>query len=150
MQRIYVDTSVFGGYFDPEFEVPTRRLFEMFIRGEARMVLSEFTTRELSRAPERVRRLPLQVPPLYREDLGSSGEAEVLAALYLSEGVIRASMHIDALHIATAVVARVDMLVSWNFRDIVNTAKIRGYNVINARLGYPVFGDLLAGGDRQP
>ena len=25
VQRIYVDTSVFGGYFDPEFEIPTRR-----------------------------------------------------------------------------------------------------------------------------
>ena len=138
VRRIYVDTSVFGGYFDPEFEVPTRRLFEMFIRGEARLVLSDLTMRELGRAPKRVRVLLQDVPPQYLEDTGTLREAEALADLYLAEGVIRASMHVDALHIATAVVARVDVLVSWNFRDIVNAAKIRGYNTINLRLGYPV------------
>ena len=47
-------------------------------------------------------------------------------------------MSVDALHIATAVVARVDMLVSWNFRDFVNPRKIDGYNAINLRLGYSV------------
>jgi hypothetical protein len=45
--RIYVDTSVIGGYFDPEFEIPTRRLFAMFERGEARLVLSDLTIDEL-------------------------------------------------------------------------------------------------------
>jgi predicted nucleic acid-binding protein len=136
--RIYVDTSVFGGYFDPEFEVPTRRLFEMFVRGVARMVLSELTTRELSRAPERVQTLPLQVPPQYVENIGTLPAAEALAELYLQEGIMRPSMHVDALHIATAVVARVDVLVSWNFRDMVNLPKIRGYNMINSRVGYPM------------
>jgi predicted nucleic acid-binding protein len=138
VQRIYVDTSVFGGYFDPEFEVPTRRLFEMFIRGEARLVLSDLTMRELGRAPKRVRVLLQDVPPQHLEDIGTLRQAEALAELYLAEGVIRPSMHVDALHIATAVVSRVDVLVSWNFRDIVNAAKIRGYNTINSRLGYPV------------
>lgn len=64
--------------------------------------------------------------------------AEALAELYIREGIMRPSMHVDALHIATAVLAGVDMLVSWNFRDIVNDVKVRGYNAINTRLGYPV------------
>ena len=86
VQRIYVDTSVFGGYFDPEFEIPTRRLFEMFIRGEARLVLSDLTMRELGRAPRRVRLLLLDVPPQHLEDIGTLREAEALAELYLREG----------------------------------------------------------------
>jgi len=64
--------------------------------------------------------------------------AEALAEVYIREGIMRPSMHVDALHIATAVLAGVDMLVSWNFRDIVNDVKVRGYNAINTRLGYPV------------
>ncbi|HEV2718942.1 MAG TPA: PIN domain protein [Thermoanaerobaculia bacterium] len=136
--RIYVDTSVFGGYFDPEFEVPTRRLFEMFIRGAARMVLSELTIGELEDAPVHVRTLPALVPTQYVENIGASPAAEALAELYLQEGIMRPSMHVDALHIASAVVARVDVLVSWNFRDMVNLPKIRGYNTINSRVGYPV------------
>ncbi len=31
-----------------------------------------------------------------------------------------------------------DVLVSWNFRHIVNLARIRGYNSVNLRQGYPV------------
>lgn len=44
----------------------------------------------------------------------------------------------DARHIATASVQRVDVLVSWNFKHIVNLDRIRGYNSVNLRLGYPL------------
>ena len=70
--------------------------------------------------------------------LGRYGKQRLSPSSTYAKGVTRPSMHVDALHIATAVVARVDVLVSWNFRDIVNAAKIRGYNAINSRLGYPV------------
>jgi predicted nucleic acid-binding protein len=135
--RIYADTSVFGGYFDPEFAEPTRRLFAMFERGEARLVLSDLAVRELQYAPERVRRIPDHLPQEHVERILVSPEAEVLARLYVQEGVMRPSMEFDALHIATATLARVDVLVSWNFRDFVNERKIQGYNIINRRLGYP-------------
>ena len=55
VQRIYLDTSVIGGYFDDEFREKTRRLFDAFLRGEARMVLSTLTGSELLEAPKRVR-----------------------------------------------------------------------------------------------
>ena len=42
------------------------------------------------------------------------------------------------LHIALATVVDADVLVSWNFRHIVNLARIRGYNSVNLRQGYPV------------
>jgi hypothetical protein len=34
-------------------------------------------------------------------------------------------------------VARVDVLVSWNFKHIVNLRRIHGYNSVNLRRGYP-------------
>ena len=33
-QRLYIDTSVFGGFFDEEFSVFTKPLFESFQKGE--------------------------------------------------------------------------------------------------------------------
>ena len=34
MERIYVDTSVFGGYFETEFELWTKPFIEKFVIGE--------------------------------------------------------------------------------------------------------------------
>ena len=44
---------------------------------------------------------------------------------------------LDAEHIATATVARADLVVSWNFKHIVQFERIRGYNAVNLKLGYP-------------
>jgi len=44
----------------------------------------------------------------------------------------------DAQHIAIATVGRVDVLVSWNFRHIVNLERIHGYNSVNLRRGCPM------------
>ncbi len=44
----------------------------------------------------------------------------------------------DAQHIALASVERVDILVSWNFRHIVNIDRIHAFNSVNLRLGYPL------------
>jgi hypothetical protein len=45
-------------------------------------------------------------------------------------------MRADAQHIAIATVARVDVLVRWNLKHIVNLRRIRGYNSVNLRRGY--------------
>lgn len=42
----------------------------------------------------------------------------------------------DALHVALATIGRVDVLVSWNFRHIVNLGKIRLFNAVNLEQGY--------------
>lgn len=144
-----MDTSVFGGYFDAEFEIPTRRLFAMFERSEASLVLSALTIDELVNAPSRVRTLPDTLPPQHIERVGPFAEAPPLAKLYMQEGAMRPSMYVDALHIATAVTERVDVLVSWNFCDFVNVRKIRSYNTINLRLGYPAI-DIRQPGEVIP
>ena len=34
-------------------------------------------------------------------------------------------------------IQRVDVLVSWNFQHIVNWSRIRAFNSVNLKLGYP-------------
>lgn len=136
--RIYTDTSVLGGCEDDEFREPSRRLLEAFTRGESTLVISELTLRELEIAPEVVRRVLDRVPSVHIEALALSREAEELAAAYVADGAIGARMRADALHIALATVARVDVLVSWNFKHIVNLKRIHAYNAVNLKRGYPL------------
>lgn len=55
--RIYVDTSVLGGCFDPEFETWSNALVEDFRAGHFRLVLSDVTAAEVERAPPQVQEL---------------------------------------------------------------------------------------------
>lgn len=57
MERIYLDTSVFGGYFEPEFELWTKILFDRISKGEFKVLISRLTDIELENAPQRVRDL---------------------------------------------------------------------------------------------
>ena len=57
MERIYADTSVFGGFFEIEFEQWTKPFIEKFIVGEYKLLYSQLTELELQRAPRRVRNL---------------------------------------------------------------------------------------------
>jgi len=65
-------------------------------------------------------------------------EALRLAQTYVAEKVVGETSLDDCIHIATATLNKVDMLVSWNFKHIVNIYRIRGYNSINLRLGYGI------------
>ena len=135
--RVYVDASVVGGCEDEEFAEHSIRLMERFVRGDLLLVLSTLTVQELAAAPEEVRGRLASVPESQIEVLQLDAEARELAEAYIAEGVITAKMRADAQHIAIATVARADVLVSWNFQHIVNLYRIRGYNSVNLRRGYP-------------
>lgn len=65
-------------------------------------------------------------------------EAISLSNQYLIEKVVGETSKDDCLHIALATINKVDILVSWNFKHIVNIKRIRGYNAINILNGYPI------------
>jgi len=136
--RIYIDTSVIGGYFDKEFEVETKLLFNKFIKGEYILVLSDLTKRELLNAPEHVKTLLKDLEIKNSEEVQVTTETIELASDYIAENVVGQTSMDDCIHIATATVYRVDILASWNFKHIVNINRIRGYNSINIRKGYSI------------
>ena len=136
--RIYVDASVVGGCEDDEFAEHSVRLMECFVRGDFVLVVSNLTVQELAAAPDEVRKRLASVPEAHIETLQLDAEARELAEAYISAGVLTSRMRVDAQHIAIATVARVDVLVSWNFKHIVNLQRIHGYNSVNLRRGYPM------------
>lgn len=136
--RIYVDASVVGGCEDDEFAEQSVRLTECFVRGKSVLVVSDLTVQELAPAPEAVRTRLASVPEAHIEALQLDAEARELAVAYIAAGVLTARMRADAQHIAIATVARVDVLVSWNFKHIVNLQRIHGFNSVSLRRGYPM------------
>ena len=138
MERIYLDTSVFGGFFDIEFEKWTKILFEKIYQEEYKILYSQLTDRELSPAPKRVKDLVLTIPENQIEVVELTEEVKELANKYISENVVGKTSTADCVHIALATIYDADILVSWNFKHIVNVSKIRGYNSINYRLGHKI------------
>jgi predicted nucleic acid-binding protein len=136
--RIYIDTSIFGGYFDKEFEKWTKKLFEKFNEGYYTVVISDLTLRELADAPSKVKELERELPREIKEYVTFDDEAELLSKTYIEEGVVSERFLLDSQHIALATVERVDVLISWNFKHIVNLSKINLYNGVNLKKGYPL------------
>jgi predicted nucleic acid-binding protein len=136
--RIYIDTSVIGGVYDDEFAESTNEFFRKVDSGEFTLVVSELLRTELLRAPERVRDYLVKFAPREIEEVKLSDEALDLADRYIAEKVVGATSIGDCQHIAIATVYKVDVLVSWNFKHIVNLKRIRGYNSVNLRSGYPM------------
>ena len=137
-QRIYIDTSVFGGYYDKEFEDDTRLFFKRIINKEYKVAISQISNIELLPAPQQVRDLVKIIPLDCIVVFEFSEEAQQLANYYISEKILGNASLNDAYHIAIATVNRIDVLVSWNFKHIVNLDKIRLFNAINMKLGYPI------------
>lgn len=135
-QRIYLDTSVFGGYLDKEFKEFTKPLFKRIINGEFIVLFSTMLDEELEFAPERIKLLISELDDTYIEFLKDKDEAVDLATEYIDEKVVGKTSYADSLHIALATIYQADLLVSWNFKHIVNIERIRGYNSINIKNGY--------------
>ncbi|WP_445734930.1 PIN domain-containing protein [Mariniflexile sp.] len=135
-QRIYLDTSVFGGYFDDEFKEFTKPLFERINNGEFTIIFSTMLEGELELAPEKVRKLVRGIESEDTEFVEETNDAVELATEYISENVVGKTSYPDCLHIALATINQADILISWNFKHIVNVERIRGYNSINIKNGY--------------
>ncbi len=135
-QRIYIDTSVFGGYFDEEFAEHTIPLFDRLKNKEFILLFSTVTQEELENAPANVKELVKSIKSEITELLDTSDEAVDLASEYIAENVVGQTSYADCLHIAIATISRADLLISWNFKHIVNMQRIRGYNSINIKNGY--------------
>ncbi|MGI8892205.1 MAG: PIN domain protein [Bacteroidia bacterium] len=134
--KLYIDTSVFGGYFEPEFELWSKNLFNQIIEGSYTAAVSDITLLELENAPKKVLKFANSIISQNAEFLLADVDARLLADYYLKEKIITARFHSDALHIAIATINKIDVLTSWNFKHIVNLNRIRLYNSVNLKYGY--------------
>jgi hypothetical protein len=133
--KIYLDTSVIGGCFDNEFEEYSSKLIDEIISNKKIGIISELTVKEISNAPKVIIEYFRSIEKIFSL-ISSSTEAENLADYYLKEKIVSSKFRSDCLHIAIATVNNVDLLVSWNFKHIVNYDKIIKFNSVNLKNGY--------------
>ncbi len=135
--RVYIDTSVIGGYFDDEFSNWSKKLIEQILSGELIALISDITIDEILDAPKNVQAILEQIlKSKNRELLIADDECKELADSYILEGAVSEKFHEDALHIAIATIHAATVLTSWNFKHIVNLNRIRQYNSVNIKKGY--------------
>ena len=136
--RIYVDSSVFGGCFDPEFREDSQRLFAAVRKGIFRILLTEVVLREIEKAPEEIQQVLASLPQDAFERVNIDHEIINLRDAYLSAEIVGEKWVDDATHVAAATVAHADAIISWNFRHIVRLDKIKAYNQVNLLNGYGI------------
>ena len=134
--NLYIDTSVIGGYYDVEFEEETKILFDSILNNEFHVFYSSVTEDELINAPKKVRELLNLIPNENKTRIELSEEAVMLGDTYIAENVVGKTSREDCFHIALATIHNADILVSWNFKHIVNVMRISGYNAVNLKSGY--------------
>ena len=130
---LYLDTSIFGGYYDDIFMRETRLLFEKIKADKYNVFISDLVEKELENAPENVRKL---LKDIKYQSIKVSQECRDLADEYINENVVGETNKDDCIHIATATIFNVDYLVSWNYKHIVRAEKIKGYNIVNLKNKY--------------
>ena len=134
--RIYVDTSVFGGCFDEEFAKDSNEFIRTTIRRRDVILLTELIKLEIEDAPPVVRNLYRSLSSTIIENVNLTKEVLELRDQYIKVKIVGLKAITDATHIAAATVFKADVLVSWNFKHIVNYDKIRKYNAVNLMNGY--------------
>jgi predicted nucleic acid-binding protein len=136
--RIYIDTSIVGGFFDEEFSADTQALFKRLENKEIIFMISSVLQQELQKAPENVKQLIEKYEESCFEYIELTEEAIELADKYIEENVVGKTSADDCRHIALATIFKADALVSWNFKHIVNLERIKGYNGVNLKNGYSI------------
>jgi hypothetical protein len=118
IKRVYVDNSVIGGKHDIEFAPSTEKLFREFKLGLYIPVISDLTTREIQGALPAVLEIYDELREI-AELVDLNDEAVRLSEAYLKDGKFSKRMLADTLHIATATVHRVDIVVPFLKTNII-------------------------------
>ena len=132
--KIYLDTSFISHMH--QLDVPdkmndTLTLWNDIKAGDYYAVISDVTTRELMSAPEPKRSIladylinaDFEVLPITRE-------SDNLAHEIIQRGILTPKSFDDCTHIAVAILNNCDIIVSWNFKHLVNIKTINGVREI--------------------
>ena len=118
------------------------------------MFISPVVTAELMDCSEQKKNVLLNyMNEIGYTELPKTEEVVELARRYLDADILQPKSFDDCLHIAYACVYNCDMLVSFNFKHLVNFKTIMGVKSVNAMVGYkemPIYSPtMLIGGNNN-
>ena len=135
--KVYLETSAIG-YLDettsPKEMAEMQKLWKLIKDNEYDVVISEVTLNEIDRNKniEKVETLLSFVAEISYELVGINDESRKIAEIIKQNGLIVADKHSnDRLHIGCAINSECDVIVSMNFKHLVNVNTIRGVRAIS-------------------
>ena len=138
--KIYLDTSVISYLLaddTPEKMADTHKLWEQIKAGQYDVVISSVTLGELNKCPEPKRQLLSDFVEQIRPKMQTfTDESLELAEKFIDFGILKQKSIDDCRHLAAAILSGSDVIVSWNFKHIVNAKTIKGMRIITTAEGY--------------
>lgn len=116
--RIYLDTSVYGGYYDKGMEASNKLVEWLNINQKSTVYYSDIVREELRSAPKDVLRVFQRIKN--KKYIKTRRASVELADLYIRMGVLPIKSAQDAQHIAVASVNKIDYILSWNMTHMVS------------------------------
>ena len=133
-KRLYLDTSVIS-YLDQQDVQDkmneTRELWEILKTNQYEVVISNIAMLELSECSKQKQcKLKAYIDEITYEEYSLDIETEELARIIINEGILKPKSKDDAYHIASAILSNCDIILSWNFKHLVNVNTINGVRKI--------------------
>lgn len=133
--RVYPDATVVRGCVEGDSQEASRHLIDAFVHGNLTLLLSHAVVSALEDERHKVKAVLSRVPDAHTEFLADTPAATELVEAYVRVGAVAESARPHALHFALATLAKADVLVSWDFKNIVNIHRIRDCNYVNVARG---------------
>ncbi|MCL2356236.1 MAG: type II toxin-antitoxin system VapC family toxin [Defluviitaleaceae bacterium] len=134
--KIYLDTSIISYLFaDDTLEKmnDTLLLWKDLSSGKHDIFVSPIVINEIRKCAEPKQSMMFEkLKQINFRILKETDEIFALADEYIKGGVLSAKSRDDCMHIAYAVVYNCDVIVSWNFKHLVNFKTINKVKVVNA------------------
>ena len=132
--KIYLDRSVIS-YLDQsdsqEKMEQTRKLWKILQIGKYDVVISDLVLIEINECKEPKRSILKEyLAQINYKRVNITEETEEIANEIIKEGILNPKSFDDCLHIASAIISDCNIIISWNFKHMVNVDTINGVRKI--------------------
>ena len=128
--KVYLDTSVISHLEQedvPEKMEQTRKVWDILQTGKYEVVISDLVLAEINECKEPKRTILKEyLAQINYERVEITEEAEEIANEIINEGILNSKSFDDCLHISSAILNDCNIIVSWNFKHMVNVDTING------------------------
>lgn len=133
--KLYFDTSFVNYLFaedTPLKMADTLALWEDILQGKYEVFLSDTTIIEIEKCDDpRLSLMKEKLSEIEYTHIANNAEIKALASQYIKNKILPAKSELDSMHIASAAYAECDMIVSWNFKHLVNVRTNDGVRYVN-------------------
>ncbi|MDR1941170.1 MAG: PIN domain-containing protein [Endomicrobium sp.] len=138
--KIYLDTSVISMLDQTKSQdrmADSQKLWTKIKKNEFDVVLSTITLDELNKnKPDKKAKLLHYLKQIKYSLISINEKSIEVASRFVNLGILKQKSFDDCQHIAAAIISECDVIVSWNFKHIVNHKTIEGVKAVTALEGY--------------